>query len=203
MSRSERIAHSLVEVHLYAALLGCRACSRRGFRVGQADVEQDDAAIRLHVRAECAACAEPIAFTVDASACGPEHLRPESVRRIPIVINPTGERSDLIDAGQWLTLYGMAVDSAGFPADRKLIRAALIEAGQCLAEALRFYPDDSDIPPPTAFFSAESLERFREHPEIFTRQRLIEWAGALPSSSVHPPAAVLRSRPVSTMWWLP
>ena len=64
--------------------------------------------------------------------------------------------------------------------DRALIRAALIEAGQCLAEALRFYESDSDVPPASAFFAARSLERFREHPELFARQQLVELAAALP-----------------------
>lgn len=157
----------------------------------------------LHATAACGACGDEVRLSFDSTECRPEDLDPASARRIPIVVNRSGRPSEVIDVVQWLTLYGMAVDSAGFPADRKLIRAALLEAGQCLAEALRFYVPDNDLPPQNAFFAAESLERFREHPNLFTRSRLIELSEGLPVSAVNPPAALAWNRPTSTMWWLP
>lgn len=195
--------HSLVEVHLYTALLPCRACSRRGFVIVRTEVRENESGCVLAATASCGKCAEEMPLEFDAGLCESSHLRPECVRRIPVEINPTGRPSELLDVVQWLTLYRMAVDSLDFPPDRKLIRASLIEAGQCLAEALRFYDADSDIPPAASFFRADSLERFREHPELFARQRLLELASALPMTRVHPLPAISTHRPASTIWWLP
>ncbi len=202
MIDSDRAVHGFAELTLFAAVAPCRACSRRGLVIGDVRVEQDAAGNSFVADASCAQCGEETSLEIRVRPCDPAHLRPAAVRRIPMIINPTGEVSEWIDAAQWLTLYRMAMEAAAAQPERRLSRAVLIEAGQCLAEALRFYPADSDIPPKSAFFTAETLERFREHPHVFARQRLVELAAALPTSTVDPPVPVLSNRPAGTKWWL-
>lgn len=200
MTGPERTAHSLAEVHLYAAMVACRACSTLGLIVTDVHAAPDKERCYLHVDAQCEACGERGAF--DFVTDGDADLRPEAVCRIPVILNTTREPSDLLDAGQWLTLYRMAVEAAERISEKLFARAVLIEAGQCLAEALRFYPADSDVPAASAFFSAETLQRFRDHPHLYARQRLIELAARLPTSVLSPPPPVSAERPAVTRWWL-
>lgn len=200
MTGSERTVHSLAEAHLYAAMVPCRACSTLGLLITQSHDEDNGASRRLRAKTLCEGCGGET--ELDFIAVGGIDLRPEAVARIPVVINATEQPSELLDPGQWLTLYRIAVEAAERIPEKPLARAVLLEAGQCLAEALRFYPADSDVPPVAAFFSAETLQRFRDHPHLFARQRLIELAARLPIQTVEPSAPVGSARPPSTKWWL-
>jgi len=197
-----RPIHSLAEAHLYAAMLPCPACSGRGFVVVDVQSPPQAGSDSLILVATCSHCAAERSIEVDLSLC-PRELRPnETVRRLPLVLSAHPEPSALIDVSEWLTLYSMAVEAAGQLTTRTLARGVLIEAGECLAEALKFYHAGSDVPPGEAFFSDETLGRFREHPERFARQRLIDLAAELPVPSTRPPAAITLNRPASTKWWL-
>jgi len=106
----------------------------------------------------------------------------------PLPVNSAEEPSRVIDVAGWLTLYAMAqeairqaADDARSPADRTLLRAMRIEAAQCLDEALKFFEPDNDLPPQDAFFTPDSLGQFRDRPELFTRQRLIDLRRQLPA----------------------
>jgi hypothetical protein len=192
--------HSLAELHLYAAMAVCRACSTLGLPITQTLAEAGDAALVVRAKAACEGCGEESVFAFIAAR--DFDTRPEAACRLPVIINTTADPSELLDVSQWLTLYRIAVDAAEKLPAKPLARAVLIEAGQCLAEALRFYPPDSDVPSASAFFGAETLQRFRDHPHLFARQRLIELAGGLPVSLVNPPVPVDIDRPNETKWWL-
>jgi len=200
MTDPERTVHSLTEAHLYAAMLPCRACSTLGLLIIQSFEAGDGASRRLRGRTLCEGCGEESELQFAAPA--EVDLRPETVARIPVVINATQHPSELLDPGQWLTLYRIALEAAEKLSDKALARAVRLEAGQCLMEALRFYPADSDIPPVAAFFSAETLRRFRDHPHLFARQRLIDLAATLPVQAAESSAPVSTDRPPSTKWWL-
>ncbi len=201
MSDPPPMAHSVVEIHLYAAVIPCRACSGRGFAVTAWRLGEADAPRQAAFSIACRTCPHSESFDVRLPA--EREIESAGARRLPVVINPIGRRSELIDVAQWLVLYRLAVDRAEKVPVRALSRAIQIEAGQCLDEALRFYPPDTDVPPSEAFFAADSLERFRDHPHLFARQRLIDLRAGLPTSSVNPPLPVSLDRPLDTKWWIP
>lgn len=203
MTTGKPTLHSLAELHLYAALSRCRACSAQGLVVDAAVVTLTKERRALEAVAACGRCAAEVVLGFSTLTGASDCLDPTAAQRLPWIINPSGEPSELIDAAQWLILHRMAVETAARMPERDLARAILLEAGQCLAESLRFYPEDSDVPAESAFFTAESLQRFRDHPQLFARQRLIELAGVLPSSGVEPPVVVRVNRPAGTKWWLP
>jgi len=97
------------------------------------------------------------------------------------VINPSDDPSQIIDVCGWLTLHGMIVEQARSVDDRAVVRRFQIVAGLCLDEALKFYDEDNDVPPAEAFFRDSSRKQFRDRPELFALQRLIDQRTALPS----------------------
>jgi len=203
MPGSAPTAHSLAEAHLLATVSLCDDCFTRGLLVTESCIAGHGPAAALQLVAECGACAKKTRMVLRIDPNDPASYRSEFVQRIPFVINPTSRASEIIDVAEWLTLYRMAVETAESIRDRSMARAVRIEAGQCVAEALKLFEPDNDVPPDSAFFSAESLERFRAHPDRFARQRLIALANGLPTSMVQPPAPISLNRPPGTKWWMP
>ena len=115
-------------------------------------------------------------------------------------INPSPEPSRIIDVGQWLTLFRVILEAASQAAGRAESRRLGYEAAQCLDEALKFYDEDSDLPPEDAFFHEATADRFRSHPELFARQRLLAMRDKLPSlDAMERRLAGKPTRPRS--WW--
>lgn len=60
-----------------------------------------------------------------------------------------------------------------------------MEAAACLEQALLMYDDpQNDLPPAHALFHETTRQRFRDNPELFSRQRLINKRAALPSQRI-------------------
>jgi len=97
------------------------------------------------------------------------------------VVNSTMEPSRMLDLAQWLTLFRMMTETAGKEKNKIAARRLSLEAAQCLDEALKFYDADNDLPTQDAFFHDGSRERFRDHPEQFSRQRLLHLRSKLPT----------------------
>jgi len=97
------------------------------------------------------------------------------------VVNSTDEPSWILDVAQWLTLFSMMTEMAGKESDKTAARRLSLEAAQCLDEALKFYEEDNDLPPTEAFFHQGSRDRFRDHPQQFSRQRLLHLRSRLPT----------------------
>lgn len=118
------------------------------------------------------------------------------------VINASDEPSRIIDVCGWLTLHSMIIEQARSLDDRAVVRRVQIVAGLCLDEALKFYDEDNDVPPAEAFFREASCRQFRDRPELFALQRLIDQRGALPVSST----GAMREGDSQTKnrkhWWL-
>jgi hypothetical protein len=78
-------------------------------------------------------------------------------------------------------------------------------AGCCLDEALKFFDADNDVPPEDAFFSDASRQQFRDRPERFTRQRIIDLRSQLPVSRATAPARPDQREPATEKkgWWPP
>jgi hypothetical protein len=149
----------------------------------------------LTVPVSCGACGAKTEFTFDTSeiekrqpiAAAMKQLREPADLPATQEVNPTREPSQIIDIADWLTLYTItaaggraAVESARTLPERGAARRQLIEAAQCLDEALKFFDDDNDLPREESFFTPASRDRFRNHQELFTRQRLVSLRGSLP-----------------------
>lgn len=204
MSQKILPAHSLTEVHFYLMLQRCGACQQarlspqapRHHFLGQQPV--------CTVSADCRDCGSTTDFHFAtaqwssgqlAEAGGPEALP---------TVNPTPRPSELIDLAQWLTLFRVIVGQASRTSDRQDARRLGYEAALCLEEALKFYPPESDLPPPEAFFTPLTKQRFREHPAQFARSQLLTWRERLPSLSRMRQVIQQSDRstgPRSRRWW--
>jgi hypothetical protein len=178
MAEDPLVAHSVAEARLYLMVTPCASCQKGPLRDAdeQKSGERCSAAV-LSIRAKCDAC-QAITTTVFAL--------PDDDSADPgdgtLSVNPTDEPSRIIDVAQWLTLFRMLTEAAGKERDKIKGRQRAIEAAQCLEEALKFYDEeDNDLPPPEALFHDRSRERFKENPEHFSRQRLINLRSKLPS----------------------
>ena len=175
------IAHSLAEVRLYLSAKPCDHCGD-GPLIGNTNPSAcgESQADVVAIDAMCDACrfTTTLMFqipkdtdTVDSSA--------------PPAINPTDEPSRILDVGQWIVLFRVIIESAGRETNKMAARRLGLEAAQCLEEALKFYDEvDNDLPPLEALYNEASCERFRQHPEQFSKRRLIELRSKLPSLTV-------------------
>jgi hypothetical protein len=100
-----------------------------------------------------------------------------------VSINRSDDHSQVIDVYGWITLHSMIVAQARDTEDRARARRMQMLAGLCLDEALKFYEEDNDLPPPEAFFRDASRKQFQDRPEMFAVQRLIDLRTALPASA--------------------
>jgi hypothetical protein len=180
MSTEPLVAHSLTEAYLYLKVTKCPACGRGILRgEGQLRAERRDTTSIVTIDSICAAC----------GATGSHRFRvADGTNARPGddlgVINPTDQPSRIIDVAQWITLFRMLSEIAAQDSDRVRARSVRIEAGQCLEEALKFYdPAEGDLPPVSACFHDSSRDRLRDHPEQFSRTRLIELRRKLPSAA--------------------
>ncbi|MHC4562313.1 MAG: hypothetical protein ACYS8X_06010 [Planctomycetota bacterium] len=101
-------------------------------------------------------------------------------------ISPIGQPSELVDLHQWLAVAYLSLDQvhdcSGVEAHQLQIRAAV-----CLTEGMKFFESEEDTEPPVeAFFTETTLRAFREHPESFVYQRLLDLLAKLPPPPAWP-----------------
>lgn len=180
MSREPLVAHSLAEAHFYLMATVCDACGRGSFRSGaDQNADDPDGAVVVTVDALCTACGVERSFSFrlprDADL---------TRREGPAEVNASDEPSQILDVAQWIMLFRIVTESATKETNRVRARHMGIEAAQCLAEALKFYDADAgDLPPIEACFHDASRKRLRNHPEQFSRTRLLELRRKLPTRS--------------------
>ena len=172
-------ARSLNEARYYFLVIPCPSCGRGPWII---DSEQPSAAGQsVAITAHCKACRAEGEFSFACrNVSAPDKTDDEC-------INLTNSPSELIDLGQWLSLYSLMLESAAsadlpYRSHQYSYRAAL-----CLCEALKFYSDD-ELPDKSAFFSHASDLAFVEHPENFARQRLRDMLSKLPTDHQIDPA---------------
>jgi len=187
-------AHSLAEAFFYLSINPCPECGTGAREAGEGRRLDDvDGAARVEIETTCRNCGA-VAVTGfeladDASLDG----------QATPMINPSPEPSRIIDVAQWLTLFRMTAEATAKEPDKLSGRLKGIEAALCLEEALKFYDDvENDLPPKEAFFSDTTRQRLSEHPEQFSRQRLIGFRAKLPAMDVMQRAAESRPR---REWW--
>ena len=196
MSSETPVAHSIVEAYLCLLVRLCPVC-RHGAREVDPPESADEVG-RIRIRATCTNCG--------AANVG-EFVAPGSVSPVDPIsssmpINPTPARSSLIDVGQWLTLSGLMLSAAEQTPDAQEGRWCKVRAAQCLDEALKFFAEGNEVPPKGAFFAEASQRAFRDHPQKFTRGRIIDLKAELPtlesfSHSSRAPRATHGKR----TWW--
>jgi len=172
-------ASSLAEAFFYLLVTPCRICSKGPLRADLArGVEQNAGSWRIVIPSVCRECGQEYehAFTLPEK---PTSLSPTDNP----TINDTDVPSRLIDVGQWIVLFRMVTEAAAGERDKQQARQLGIEAAMCLEESLKFYNDQSDLPSDDAFFVETSRDRFRDHPEQFSRTRLLALRAKLPSIS--------------------
>lgn len=195
MAESILPAHSLAEAYYYLSINPCPDCSTGVLDAGKGRRLTDVAgAARVEIETTCRSCgvADHTIFDLasDVGLSGGDDI-PK--------INNSDERSRLIDVAQWLTLFRVTTEAAAREPDKQAARLKGIEAALCLEEALKFYDDEeNDLPANDAFFSEETRQRFRDHPEQFSRHRLIEMRAKLPALDVMRRSALRRQR---RAWW--
>ncbi len=177
MSDAPLVAHSLAEVYLYILATPCGSCGR-GPLSGEEAEPCDDQAVgfTVAVTAKCGSC-QSVALLKFKLPGPPQAVSADQAA----VVNLTNEPSRMLDIAQWLTLFRMKTEAAGEELNKTAARRLSLEAAQCLDEALKFYEEDNDLPTKDAFFHDGSRERFRDHPEQFSRQRLLHLRSKLPT----------------------
>lgn len=189
------VAHSLAEVYLYLMATPCPDCGDGPLEGTGAKPIEERSPLQMTITARCRACTQQrvLRFAL------PEGTGTDG-SQAPPVVNPTDRPSQIVDVAQWLALFGTITEAAGRETDRMQARRLGIEAAQCLEEALKFYDDpDSDVPPADAFRSEASRTRLREHPHLFSRQRLVELRAKLPTMNTMRTKA--KETPRKKRWW--
>ncbi len=184
--------HSVAEAYLYLVATPCPACQRGALAQTGDLTKAGGAAARWTLATRCGSCnvAETLQFAIEPV---PSREQAQSSR-----INPTSEPSQAIDLLGWLSLFQSILGAAGKAKDKAEGRQLAIEAAQCLDEALKFYSPGEELPPPEAFFSQASRQRFASHPQQFARSKWRERRLKLPDIDARTMAAAAdRPRP----WW--
>lgn len=109
---------------------------------------------------------QTLRFELMPSASGT--ASPTAIREI----NPTEEPSRALDVGEWVQLarfYLGRIERLKDPLERAQL---LLDARQCLEEALKFYGPGDDGPPPGALWSEASRGKVAEQPDVYARTSL-------------------------------
>jgi len=180
MSDAIHAAATAVEAGIYVSLQSCPHCGRGPLVAAEPDKGSSGAdAPIIQIAGACLHCRDLSLWPFQIIS----KIKPEDTAE-PLVINPTPFPSRIIDVGQWLTLARMWEESANGVDSPRGKRNQLLRVGQCLDEALKFYDEEeNDLPPTTGVFHSTSIQRLRDHPEQFSRRRLVNWRRRLPHGS--------------------
>jgi len=185
-------AHSIAETFLFAQLTYCPHCRRRPVRPAERLRATGGGRDPWLLAVECAGCGRgtELRFLIDPPPRSPE--QPDAR------INPTPARSDLIDLAGWVTLARGIIDGAQKTGQRDERRDLLLEAEQCLGEAMKFFEPGRDDPCDDAFFTEASRARAKEHPDAFSRSTIVALRSKLPTGARGPQ---IKPRRPWWKWW--
>jgi len=185
------LAHSILEAYLYVMLQVCPKCAAGSLEVADQSTEEHHLDDLIRLDCACPECGEKAVF----------RFRIDSRRAAasePPLINPTDQPSKLIDVAQWLTLYHVLLARSKEASDRTASRGQAYQAALCIAEALKSYEPDNDLPPASAFFSDQAREQARAHPAFFARDKLLSLQSGLPDLRATQAVTGSKSAP---KWW--
>ena len=190
-------AKTFNEVRYYLMVTSCRSCGRGPLKLDTARQrpEPGQPPGAMTVEGHCGHCGErfSVQFSCqyDLPLSGPE----------ADCINPSGEPSAIVDLSQWISLFYLLLETAASEQSKPATRRAGFMAALCLAEALKFYEGDDELPPAAAFFSEATAEIFRQHPERFARQKLLDMRAKLPGLHTMAVNVARDRRGGRRKWW--
>lgn len=169
------VAHSLAEAYFYIAAMACQDCDAgplQGSDGRRTTAEDDELSVSIDVCCRVCGAGKSLLFAL------PHGLGTDCQ---PPITNPTANPSSIIDVGQWIMLFRVITGAAAKENNKIEVRRLGLEAAQCLEEALKFYNEDNDLPPSEAFFCESSRRRLQDHPQQFSRGRLLDLRSKLPT----------------------
>ncbi len=163
--------HGVQEEYFYLMVHPC-ACGG----VWQSDSQEvaEDAARVLHrVAATC--------FTCGARRTFPFQLDTHGGPKGPIrQVNPTAEPSRALDVAEWMGLAKFYLGRIEQLTESVRRAQSLLDARQCLEEALKFYGPHDDAPPASALWSDESRRTAADQADTFRRSTIETMLDRLP-----------------------
>lgn len=172
-------AHSIQEAFLYALITPCDVCDQMCVRPDPPQPKCEPGAQKTSigwvVTGVCDNCqsAHRYRFDVGLQCSDLAAVQVHDPLTQDTPINPTGERSEIIDLVQWVSLHAHFVEAATRTPDRQEARWNLIRAGECLDEALRFF-DGDELPIRSAAFATPTRRVLAAHSSRYTRSQLLE-----------------------------
>ncbi len=180
MSDKPLVAHSLAEVYLHLMVTPCPNCGRGPLRGADATPCREDDDSQVAVEAACRSCKHD--FRLEFRVPPGELAAAADAARYGMArVNPAEEPSRIIDVPGWVTLFRIITEAAAKTEDKIEARLLGFEAAQCLEEALKFYDEEAEQAPESAFFTQASRDRYRDNPQLLTRSRLIDLRSKLPT----------------------
>jgi hypothetical protein len=189
--------HTIHEVAYYLMATPCPSCQSGPLTIDAIQPIEPPGRI-VDVQAVCSRCDARTPLRFELGVPADQTPPPDDA------VNDTDQPSELIDLSQWLGLHAMFVQQAQRAPSAADARQAYRQARLCLAEAVKFYPDDDELPPAEAFFTDQGRQAFRDHPENFARRRLMDLRDRLPTRAAQadaqpqPPADPPQPR---RRWW--
>jgi hypothetical protein len=173
-------AHSILERHFYLMVLSCEQCSEGPFELLSTEQSPDKLTDIWFIK--CKKCENGQRLTFDNTKLKIDAIENRTSELLEV--NPTDQPSELMDVGQWLALFYSILNAASTQTDKKQSQQLGYEATLCLEEALKFYQQDSDLPPANAIWNENSKEQLKEHPELLLRSKLLHMREKLPNIKV-------------------
>jgi len=164
--------HSVQEEYFYMMVHRC-ACGGPWRQTGDAK-EGTGARVRHRVEAECFKCRShrTFAFVLDTLEDSKEPIRE---------INRTSAPSRALDAVEWMDLARFYLGRIERLKDPVLRAQSLLDARQCVEEAMKFHTPGVEPPPEEALWSDESRGKVARDPASFAYSALKAMLEKIPS----------------------
>ena len=150
-------SRSVQEESLYLLVRPCDKCQAGPLEEISREKSDIPVGIQDQVKVRCKSCGQE---------CVLEFARPS--------VAASASQSQLIDVAEWLGLCHHFMDLAQTNPQEEQSHEQIVSARYCLNEALKFYPQESHLPPPSAFFGRLGDHRYKEHPAVFLKTKLLD-----------------------------
>ena len=164
--------HGVQEEYFYLMVHHC-ACGGPWLTESQ-HVEENGAHPHHRIETHCFKCKarRTFLFTIDSQAGSKEPVRQ---------VNQTAEPSRAIDVVEWMNLAQFYLGRIEHLKEAVEKAQSLLDARQCVEEALKFYGPDADAPPPAALWSDASRRKAAAQPGNFRRAAMVAMLEKIPS----------------------